>query len=79
MTWQDLVFTIGQALFAAALVPAIASPSKPPRSTCLLTSGVLAIYALTFATMAFWWSSITSLTCSAFWLVLAIQRRAVES
>lgn len=75
MTWQDLVFGAGQLLFAIALFPALASPTKPPRFTCVLTGGVLLAFAATFATLAFWWSASTSLACGALWLILAAQGR----
>jgi len=75
MTWQDLVFSAGQLMFAIALFPALASPTKPPRFTCVLTGAVLIAFAGTFASLAFWWSATTSLTCGSLWLVLATQRR----
>jgi hypothetical protein len=75
MTWQDLVFSAGQLMFAIALFPALASPTKPPRFTCVLTGAVLLAFSGTFASLAFWWSSSTSLACGSLWLVLATQRR----
>jgi len=75
MSWQDLVFALGQLLFSVALFPALASPTKPPRVTCVLTGATLLAFAGTFASLAFWWSSSTSLACGLLWLVLAAQRR----
>ncbi len=76
MTWQDLVFGAGQLLFAIALAPALASPTKPPRFTCVLTGAVLLVFAGTFASLGFWWSTSTSLACGALWIALSLQRRA---
>lgn len=75
MSWQDLVFGIGQLLFTVALFPALVSPAKPPRSTCALTGAVLVVFAATFASLAFWWSFSTSLACGALWILLALQHR----
>ena len=76
MTWQDLVFGAGQLMFAIALFPALASPAKPPRFTCVLTVAVLLAFAGTFSSLGLWWSMSTSLACGALWIVLALQERA---
>lgn len=75
MSWQDLVLGAGQLLFSLALVPALRSPAKPPRSTCVLTGSVLLAFAATFATLGFWWSTAASLICGVLWLALAAQSR----
>jgi hypothetical protein len=75
MSWQDIVVGIGQALFAIALIPALRSLHKPPRSTCILTGTILLIFSATFATLDLKWGSATAAVCGALWLVLWWQQR----
>ncbi len=78
MLWRDLVFSVGSLVFIAALVPTLRATSKPPRSTGLLTGGVLAIYAATYLTMALWYAAATTAILACAWLGVAVQRRDQE-
>jgi len=73
--WQDIVFASGQGVFVLALVPALRSRTKPPRSTCLITGSVLALFTFAFASLSFAWSAATSALCAFFWFILFIQQQ----
>lgn len=75
MIWQDVVIGIGQFVFALALVPAIVSEEKPPRSTCAMTGGLLAVFAMVYATLDLWLATLACAICATCWLVLMIQKR----
>jgi len=75
MSWQDIVIAICQCVFVLALLPALTSSSKPPRSTCVLTGCTLLVIASTFATLGLTWSTVSSFTAGALWIALALQRR----
>lgn len=75
MTWQDVVLGIGQFLFTLALLPALRSRAKPPRSTCVLTGGLLVLFAITYASLALWLGALACALCASAWLALAAQRR----
>ena len=73
--WQDLVFSLGQCLFIAALVPAVLSAQKPPKSTCLLTGMVLTMFALTFLTLGLKVSAVSSGISALMVIILLLQKR----
>lgn len=75
MTWQDAVVAVGQALFAAALIPAVLGAQKPPRSTCALTGFTLLAFAAAYGSLALWWSAGVASICGALWLTLLWQQR----
>jgi hypothetical protein len=72
---QDLIFTVGSLIFVVALVPSLRSPhNKPALSTSVVTGIVLAVFALTYATLALWFSTIATALTSVMWLTLAFQK-----
>lgn len=75
MTWQDAVIAVGQALFAAALVPALLGTQKPPRSTCALTGLTLLAFAAAYGSLDLWGSASAASVCGVLWLVLLWQQR----
>ena len=75
MIWQDVVLAIGQTLFAIALIPALRSKQKPPKSTSALTGVTLLVFAVTFATLDLWWGAVTAAVCGGLWLILFCQRK----
>lgn len=75
MIWQDAVIAAGELIFVIALIPAMLSASKPPRSTCAITSAVLFIYAGTFASLNLWWGAWMTFLGAACWAMLLFQRR----
>lgn len=74
MSWQDVVFAIGQLVFGVALVPALMDRAKPPLLTSVPTAAVLLSFGATFATLGFVWSMTASLICGGAWWILAAQR-----
>ena len=79
MVWQDWVLTIGQFLFTFALVPSVFSQDKPALTTSLLTGGVLAVFAIVFATLYLWLAAISTLVASLTWFLLAYQKYSINN
>lgn len=75
MIWQDMVFMLGQAAFAAALLPAIYGPMKPPRMTCGVTAVSLYAYVAAFFTLGLYSGAVTTLVCAVCWSILWVQKR----
>lgn len=75
MIWQDYVIMIGGFIFSIALLPALFSKEKPPRITCFLTGGILAIYVVVFISLELWLSSIATAITSLIWMGLLLQKR----
>ncbi len=74
MHWQDWVFSGGQIIFLIALIPTLKGKSKPEISTSVVTSVILALFALTYLTLGLWFSAITSVGTSTAWATLAYQK-----
>jgi len=75
LMWQDYVLTAGSLAFIVALLPAVWSEAKPPRSTCALTGAVLWAYAIVDATLSLNWTALTTAGTAALWTVLLLQKR----
>lgn len=71
---QDYIFAVGGIVFLVSLIPSIRDKQKPALSTSLLTGGVLILFALTYASLRFWFAAITQSVTAVLWLVLAYQR-----
>jgi len=74
MHWQDFVFTAGNIVFSAALIPSIVGKSKPALLTSLTTGVVLIVFAATYMTLSLTYSAVTSTVSGCLWLTLAIQK-----
>jgi hypothetical protein len=74
MSWQDVVYAIGQWIFIIALVPSVLGKDKPALSTSLTTGLVLAVYVVTLISLNLWISAISSAVTAATWFILAYQK-----
>lgn len=74
MSWQDIVLTIGQFAFMAALIPSLRSEEKPAIGTSLMTASVLFIFAVVNASLELYFAAVTVSLTGALWLVLAWQQ-----
>jgi len=74
MPWQDVVITIGQTIFAVALIPSIIGKDKPALTSSLVTGTFLIIFAFTFATLSLWLAVISSTINGVLWFILAYQK-----
>ena len=74
MTWQDIIFSIGQWVFIIALIPSVVSKDKPALSSSLMTGSVLAVFAFTYFTLSLWMSGASTILVAAIWFILAIQK-----
>ena len=75
MVWQDLVLMLGGFGFSFALIPAVRSREKPPRSSCLMTGSILGIFAVTYATLGLWLAFSSTIITTTMWFILLLQRR----
>ncbi|MBI2022734.1 hypothetical protein HYS97_02715 [Candidatus Daviesbacteria bacterium] len=78
MSWQDLVFTIGQFIFVIALIPSIKGNDKPAFLTSLMTAIILTFFALSYATLELWGSMIGAIANTTGWSILAIQKYQMD-
>lgn len=74
MIWQDIVFTVGNLIFAAALFPSIISKDKPSLYTSVPTGIVLFSFFIAFYTLSLTYSAILTLINSILWSILAVQK-----
>lgn len=74
MHWQDVVLTIGQIIFIAALIPSILSRDKPALQTSILTSAVAFSIAIVYVTLSIPFAAASAALNGALWLVLAVQK-----
>lgn len=77
--WQDVVLTLGSAVFVVALVPMVLSSDKPPLTTSLPTGLVLLAFAGTYASLGAVYGAATTAVSGLLWLTLAAQKRYIES
>ena len=73
LIWQDVVLSVGQLIFAVAMIPAIRAKEKPPLITSSMFGLVLATFAVAFSTLSLWFSAVTVAVVSGLWLVIAYQ------
>ena len=72
--WQDYVLAVGVFIFSLALIPTIRSNQKPALSTSVLTSIVLFVFAITYASLGLWLAVVAQFVGAFVWSVLAWQR-----
>lgn len=75
MIWQDIVIMVGCFGLGFALLPSIFSSLKPARSTCLMSTLILAAFTISFATLALWLSTVAEGFATICWFVLLVQKR----
>ena len=73
MIIQDIILTVGSAIFIAALLPTVFAPTKPAILTSLITGSTLGVFAVTYFTLDLQYSSITTAISAALWFVIAFQ------
>jgi 4-hydroxybenzoate polyprenyltransferase len=78
MVIEDLIFTGGSLVLAAALLPSVFGPHKPALSSSILTGTVLVTFAATYYSMEFWFSFITTAATAVLWYTLAYQKERQE-
>ena len=74
MTWQDIVLSVAQVIFAGALLPSVFGKDKPALTTSLVTGSLLIVLVFTFYTLELWFSAGSTAFLSAVWFVLALQK-----
>ena len=61
---------LGGFVLSAALLPTIWSQSKPAVSTCIITGGVLLVFAVVYLSLQLWLAAVATALSAACWLVL---------
>ena len=74
MSWQDIVLSVAQVIFAGALLPSVFGKDKPALTTSLVTGLLLIVIVFTFYTLELWFSAGSTAFLSAVWFVLALQK-----
>lgn len=73
MSVHDLVFAAGSAVLLAAIVPAVVRRTVLPRSTCLVTGGVLVVFSVNYLTMRYWYAMTVEGLNAACWTCLTVR------
>ena len=73
MQWQDLVFSIGNFVFAFALIPTIKGKDKPAFSTSIISASFLTLFIIAFSTLGLWFSALGVGTSATAWWILTLQ------
>lgn len=74
MSWQDLVITVGNIIFALALVPSVRSHDKPHLLTSIPTTIALFAFVIAFASLNLVFSAILCSVTTSLWATLAVQK-----
>ncbi len=61
---------LGGFVFSMALLPTIWNQSKPAASTCVLTGGMLLVFAAVYLSLQLWLAAVAITLNAACWLVL---------
>jgi len=72
--WQDYVLAVGAFIFSVALIPTLRSKQKPALPTSILTSIVLCVFAVTYASLGLWLAVVAQFLGAFVWGILAWQR-----
>ena len=72
--WQDLIISGGGVFFTLALIPSLLSKDKPALTTSIVTSSILFVMIITYASLDLWLSSFMNAVMCVLWAVLAIQK-----
>jgi hypothetical protein len=76
MQWQDWVFSIGGFLLLASLVPTLRRKDKPALGTSVMSAVLIAIFAVTMASLGLLLSAVANGGIALAWAVLALQKYA---
>ncbi|HVT01364.1 MAG TPA: hypothetical protein VHE53_03990 [Patescibacteria group bacterium] len=71
--WQDFVFTLGNFVFIAALIPSITSKNKPAIGTSFLTGLTVLIFSIVYTTLNLWFTAAITFATSIMWFTLVFQ------
>lgn len=74
MHWQEIVLTVGQIVFIAALLPSIFSKDKPEIWTSIMTGIVALSISVTYLTLNIPFAAVSAFFNFVAWSVLATQK-----
>lgn len=75
LSWQDLVFMLGNIVFFVALIPSIISENKPSKWTSLSTALVMSLYVITYYSLSLTYATVTGAIATTAWWILYLQKR----
>jgi len=75
LSWQDLIFMLGNVVFFVALIPSIVSENKPSKWTSLSIAIVLSLYVITYYSLSYVYATVTGAISTLAWWVLYFQKR----
>lgn len=76
MLWQDIILTICQLTFVAALFPTIISKDKPAFATSVINAAVLCIVGVVNITLQLYGFAISVFILAIGWGILAFQKQS---
>jgi hypothetical protein len=71
MIWQDAVLAFGGFFAAVTLLPMLRAPTKPPLTTSVPLSLLLAAFAITFITLDLYLAAASTAIQCALWAAMA--------
>ncbi len=74
MTWQEIVFFLGNFVFWASLIPMIRGATKPPLTSSGPTSLILFLFAGSFLSLRLYFSAISNFITAILWAILFFQK-----
>jgi hypothetical protein len=74
MSWQDAVLSVGEIIFAIALLPSILSKDKPALATSILNAAVLFIMGFVDLTISLYGTAGGLFLVGILWTILAVQK-----
>ena len=78
MSWQDMVFSVGGALFTVALIISIRKRQPPFFSTCMTTGCIISVFSGALATLDLYAGFATNASTAVCWFILARIARSKE-
>lgn len=74
MNLSDAIFSVGSAIFAVSLVPAVWKRAQMPVSSSLPTAAVLTAFIYSYIHLHFWYSAATTACTAVCWWLLFLRR-----
>ena len=74
MSWQDLVYGIGNVLFVIALIPSLKSDDKPNIKTSIMNSVVLVSFIIAGISLELYFTALVTTLLTISWAYLGYQK-----
>ena len=75
MTWQEVIFSVGNVGFAVTLIPTMLDrKAQVPRTTSVPTAAMLVLYVAAFASLAMLFAALSGAVMVGCWSFIAWKR-----